>query len=140
MRRSYQEQAAKGYMTLEELGAALEELERTRQTAERELTTLRSRKEHLHELERDRDVLLESYARMVPEELDSLNAAERHQVYKILRLKVLTNPEGLLEVSGAFEEGFSICDTDTVRSRRSTRRTRRSMACSSRVSGRGWRS
>ncbi len=68
MIRGYQEQAAKGYMTLEELGVALEELEKTRQTAERELTTLRSRKEHLDELERDRDALLESYARMVPED------------------------------------------------------------------------
>jgi site-specific DNA recombinase len=134
MRRGYQEQAAKGYMTLEELGTALEELEKTRQTAERELTTLRSRKEHLDELERDRDAILESYARMVPEELDRLSAEEHHQVYKMLRLKVVTNPDGSVEVSGAFGDGFGICETDTVRSRRSTRRIRLCMACFSPVS------
>jgi site-specific DNA recombinase len=136
MRRGYQEQAAKGYMTLEELGVALEALEKSRQTAECELTALRSRKVHLDELERDRDALLESYARMVPEELDRLTAEERHQVYKMLRLKVVTNPDGSLEVSGAFGDGFGICETDTVRSRFSTGRTRRSTACSSHASGR----
>jgi hypothetical protein len=140
MRRGYQEQAAKGYITLEELGVALEELAKTRQAAERELTALRGRKEHLAELERDRDALLESYARMVPEELDRLNAEEHHQVYKMLRLKVVTNPDGSLEVSGAFGDGFGICETDTVRSRLSIRRTRCSTACSSHASGRGWTS
>jgi site-specific DNA recombinase len=44
MRRGYQEQAAKGYMSLEELGVALEDLEKTRRTAERELEAFRNQK------------------------------------------------------------------------------------------------
>jgi hypothetical protein len=93
-------------------------------------------------LERDRDALLESYARMVPEELDRLNAEGRHQVYKMLRLKVVTNPDGSLEVNGAFGDGFGICETGTVRSRCSTRRTRRSTVyffCGSVHGSRSWR-
>jgi hypothetical protein len=58
MRRGYQEQAAKGYMTLDELSTALEELKKTRKLAERELETLRNHKWYLKQLEQDRDELL----------------------------------------------------------------------------------
>jgi site-specific DNA recombinase len=71
MRRGFQEQAARGYMTLEELGAALDELEETRRTAEHELATLLSRCEALEQLELDKEALLEHYARIAPEALDS---------------------------------------------------------------------
>jgi len=44
---------------------------------------------------------------MVPAELDHLDAAERHQIYKMLRLKVVISPDGSLEVSGALRDCFA---------------------------------
>jgi len=43
---------------------------------------------------------LPAAARMVPEELNHLTAEERHQVYKMLRIRVATHEDGTLEVSG----------------------------------------
>ena len=51
MRRGYQEQAAKGYMTFDELGTTLSELEETRKSAERELWSVRNRLERVKQLE-----------------------------------------------------------------------------------------
>ena len=58
------------------------------------------------EVERDRDALLESYARMVPERLDLLTPEERHQVYKMLRLRGINLLGRTLEVSGVFGDSF----------------------------------
>jgi site-specific DNA recombinase len=92
MRSSYQEQAAKDLMTLDELAIRLRELEGTRRTAERELTILKDRRESIERLEQDKDLLLDHYAGMAPEALSSLTPEERHQVYKMLRLKVTARP------------------------------------------------
>jgi site-specific DNA recombinase len=105
-RRGYLRIAAKGLITDEELDEALTELKETREVAARELAAIRACREVVENLERDRDSLLESYARMVPEELDRLTADERHQVYKMLRLRVLAHRDGTLEVSGVFGDGF----------------------------------
>jgi site-specific DNA recombinase len=105
-RRGYLRLAATDRMTDEELDEALAELSQTRETAERELETLRGRRKVVEELERDRDALLGSYARMVPEELDLLTPEERHRVYKMLRLRVATYQDGTIEVSGVFGDSF----------------------------------
>ena len=94
-------------MSDDELEEALAELEDTRQAAERELQRLQAHREVLEELERNKDALLESYARMVPEELDRLSPEERHHVYKILRIKVIVYPNGDVEVSGALRDCFT---------------------------------
>jgi site-specific DNA recombinase len=114
MRRGFQEQAAKGYMTFDELGGALDELEETRQTAERELAALQSRREALAQLELDKEALLEHYARIAPEALDSLTPEERHNLYKMLRVEVLVRPDSSLEVSGVFGEAVSLSDSELV--------------------------
>jgi site-specific DNA recombinase len=106
-RRGYLRLAAKGRITDEELDEALADLEETREAAERELEALRSRRKVLEELERDKDALLEHYARMVPAALDDLTAEERHQVYKMLRLKVLAREDRTYEVSGVFGDSFA---------------------------------
>jgi hypothetical protein len=62
MRAGYQELAAKGLMTTEELGAKLEELETRRRTAADELEVIRRRAERLEGPEQDRDALMECYA------------------------------------------------------------------------------
>jgi chromosome segregation ATPase len=59
MRQGYQEQAAKGYMTFDELGAALPELEETCKNVERELQIARNRLDRVAQLERDKDALCE---------------------------------------------------------------------------------
>jgi hypothetical protein len=77
-------------------------LEDQRRTAEGVLEALRSRDEYLEELERDRDALLASRMNVAPGALDSLTPEERHQVYKVIKLKVVSPADGPLEVSGAF--------------------------------------
>jgi hypothetical protein len=71
-RRSYIKLAARGTITDLELDEGLGELEETRATAERELAALRNQQEVLEALELDRVVLLEHYAAIAPEALDSL--------------------------------------------------------------------
>ena len=100
MRSGYQEQTAKGLMTLDELAARLRELEGTRRTAERELAILKDRRESMDRLEHDKDLLLDHYAGMAPEALNSLTPEERHQVYKMLRLKVTAHLSGDVELAG----------------------------------------
>jgi site-specific DNA recombinase len=112
MRRGYQEQAAKGYMSLDELGAALEMLEEARKTAERELRNLKSQQEFIEELERDKEALLDYYAALTPEALDALTAEERHQLYKILKLKASAGQDGSVKISGVFGDSFGICKSE----------------------------
>jgi hypothetical protein len=104
MRRGFQEQAARGYMTLDEL-------EETCRTAERELAALQSRSEAL---ELDKEALLEHYARIAPDALDSLTLEERHRLYEMLRLEVSVRPDSSLEIRGVFGEGVSLSDSELV--------------------------
>ena len=111
MRSGYQELAAKGLMTHEELGTRLERLEESRSAAERELESLRRKKECVERLEQDKETLLESYAKMAPEALDALSAKERHRLYRMLRLRVVANPDRSIEVTGALVPGFTPTET-----------------------------
>lgn len=112
-RRGYQRLAAKGHMTDEELDQALAELEEMRKTAERELETLRGRRERIEGMERARDALLDDYAHLAPEVLDALTPEERRQVYGMLRLRAVVRMDGTLEVGGTFGEGNALCHTQT---------------------------
>ncbi|MGI8540550.1 MAG: recombinase family protein, partial [Rubrobacteraceae bacterium] len=93
MRVGYQEQAARGYMTLDELGKRLEEIEDERRIAERELQAARARSESLSQMEEDKEELLERYERITPAALDTLTDEERNKFYRMLRLKVLLYPD-----------------------------------------------
>jgi site-specific DNA recombinase len=97
-RQGFLRLAAKGRITDDELDEELATLEETRQTAERELEALRWHKERVEQLERDRDAVLSHYAALAPEALDSLTSEERHQLYKMLRLKVWVAKSGDLEI------------------------------------------
>jgi site-specific DNA recombinase len=99
-RTRYQVMAAEGLIDFEELQAQLAALEDTRQTAERELQALQRRTEYLVQLERDRDSLLENYAGLLPEAIDTLEPDERHQVYRMIRLEAHVALDGSLEISG----------------------------------------
>lgn len=99
-RNRYQEMAAEGLIDFEELRTRLVALEETRQTAEQELHALKRRTEHVAELERDRDSLLDSYAGMVPEALDALTSEERRQVYRMIGLQAHLGVDGAIEITG----------------------------------------
>ena len=114
MRGGYQEMAAKGLMTFEELGAKLEELGDTRNTAARELEALRSHRETIEKMERDRDALLESSVGAAPEALYSLTSEERHQFYKMGRLGVVADKDGNIEVTGPLVMNTEVCSVDSV--------------------------
>jgi hypothetical protein len=76
---------------LEMLDESQKDGEDTRKIAQRELELLASRQERLKALERDREAIVESYARMAPEALDALAPEERHQFYRMLRLRVVVD-------------------------------------------------
>ena len=59
-----------------------------RKTSERELESLRRRQDRIAELEHDG--IMEQYAELIPAELESLAPEERHRVYRLLRLQVVT--------------------------------------------------
>ena len=111
-RARYQDMAAEGLIDFDELRAKLAAVEETRETARQELAALEGQRERLADLERDRDALMERYAGMVPQALDALSPEERHRLYKMLRLKVVSNADRSLEVSGALGDQF--CQSETV--------------------------
>ncbi len=59
--------------------------------------------------------LLDSYAGMDPEALHSLTPDERHEVYRILWLKILTHPDKALDVSYVLEAPTTVCSGETKR-------------------------
>jgi DNA repair exonuclease SbcCD ATPase subunit len=117
-RSGYLDLAAEGIMDRDELMEKLSALEKLRKRAEGELEALQSRREWLEVLKRDKDALLESYAQMTPEALDSLTPEERHRLYGMLGLQATITIDGTLEVRGTFGEGTALCGTKTRSSTR----------------------
>jgi len=114
-RAKYQEAFAADAMTLPELKAYLAQLDETRKTAEHELEALRDQEQYMRTLEADRDVLLDSLEAQAPEALDSLMPEQRHQWYKLLKLRVGVFADGNVEVSwaGSASRG-GVCETETL--------------------------
>lgn len=108
MRSGYQDLAARGLLTHEELGGKLAALEETRETACRELEALRGRKEELERLKGDRDAILETYADLTVGALDVLLPEQRNRLYKMLKLNVVLRDAGTPEVSGALRGSLRI--------------------------------
>ena len=99
-RTRYQEMAAEGLIEFDELRARLAALDEARKTAEQELHALEHSTEHLAQLERDRDSLLENYAGLLPEAIDALGSEERYRVYRMIGMEAHLAPDGSLEISG----------------------------------------
>jgi hypothetical protein len=104
-------------MTLEELRSRLEALEETRESARRGLSELASWRERLRALERDKELLLQSYTTRAPEALDSLGPEERRTVYSMLGLRVDALPDKSLRVQDAFGEESLVCHHDKTSTR-----------------------
>jgi hypothetical protein len=102
--------AAEDLIVIDVLRARIAELEVMR-AAERELLSLKRRREQKRLLERAKETLLNDYAGMLPEALDALDAPERHQVYKMLRVEALIATDGSRVVSG---DVMSVCEMETL--------------------------
>jgi site-specific DNA recombinase len=111
-RSGFQDLAAEGLITIDELRRKLADLEGIRETVEKELEKLQHHQRHLEELERDKDAVLEAYAQMAPQALDVLTAEERHQLYKMLRVRVTTCADGPLEITGMLGKVTGVCNTE----------------------------
>jgi chromosome segregation ATPase len=126
-RAAFQDMAAEGLITFDELRAKLAALEETREVAERELAALKGQQENLQQMERDKDAVLRHYVTLAPEALDSLTPEERRKLYNMLRLRVLAYPDEPAEVEWEWElPNPTVCKTGTmgIRSSRSLRRIR----------------
>jgi site-specific DNA recombinase len=97
-RRGFLRLAAKGHLADEELDEELAALDEARKIAERELEALRGRRERVEQMEADKDAVLEYYAALAPEKLDALTTEQRHQLYKMLRMKVMVSKSGDLDI------------------------------------------
>jgi hypothetical protein len=93
-RGGFQDMAAEGLITFEELREKLAGLEKGRTVAEEELKALEAKRSHLEQLEQDKETVLEAYAAMAPEGLEELTSEERQRLYKILRLAVFVPAHG----------------------------------------------
>lgn len=125
-RSGFQDMAAEGLITLDELRAKLAALEEVREAAKTELEILDRRRKKLDELEQDKETVMEHYAQMAPEVLDSLTPEERQRFYSMLRLKVMVEINGDFELSGAFTTVPDVCTGETA-----------SRCCGSRTPGGG---
>ena len=76
-RSGFQDMAAEGLITLDELRTKLAELEEDRQIAQRELETLVRRQERIERLEHDAEELMRSYAGTLPESLRTQQTSSR---------------------------------------------------------------
>ena len=111
-RSGFQDQAAEGLMTLDELRTRLSGLEDARRAAETEIEGLRRRLERLEDLERDRDTLLDEYAKLMPDALQELGPEERRQVYAMLRLRIAVEIGGDMTITGVIGAGETLCESE----------------------------
>src|SRR5215210_4587241 len=83
--------------------------------AEHELKVLRTHEEYVAELEAGRNALLDSLEAQAPEALDYLTPEERHQWYKLLKLRADVYADGRVEISWAgAESSEAVCETATL--------------------------
>jgi hypothetical protein len=123
-RSGFQDGAAEGLITLEELRVKLYALEETSRVARTELDALASRSERMADIERDTQAIIRDYAGLMPEALGAMAPEERHRVYKVLHFEVLVYPDGDGELRGVFGQGVSVGPSG-ITSGFSSRNTRR---------------
>jgi site-specific DNA recombinase len=101
-RSRFQDMAAEGLISFEELRAKLYSLNESRKVAEEELKRLRVHSERVEALMHNRDALLAALEGAIPELLDMLSSEGRNRIYKMLNLKVEAIHGGPLRLTGAF--------------------------------------
>jgi site-specific DNA recombinase len=119
-RKRAQDLAVEGLLSADELRERLTYLAEQRQTAEQELKALRGRTERLATLELEGEALLDHYAGMTREGLEAYTPEDKHDAYKALRLRVVLNPDGSIEVEGVFTLESGLCVSETAPTSRPT--------------------
>jgi site-specific DNA recombinase len=99
-RDGHLDQQAEGLISMAELKKKLAVLEERREVAEQELEKLVRHEEHLAELERDVEALMERYSFEAREGLDLYKPEDRHDAYRALGIKVISFPDGTIELTG----------------------------------------
>ncbi len=100
-RSGFQDMAAEGLVTLDELRAELAGLEETRTAVAAEDTDPARPYEQGREVgEQSRPPTQHTYAKLIPEVLEELDSAQRRQVYALLRSELTMRRVGNLEIAG----------------------------------------
>jgi hypothetical protein len=68
--------------------------------ARKEVERLKTRREMVEAAQRNLNALVESYAQTVPEHLDALTPEERHEIYRMLGLRIRLDNTGIVEIGG----------------------------------------
>jgi site-specific DNA recombinase len=100
-RDGHLDQQAGGLISMAELKVKLADLEERREVAKRELGKLARHHEHMAELERNADALLERYTFEAREGLDFYTLEDRHDAYRALGIEVISYPDGTVELTGS---------------------------------------
>ena len=111
-RSGFQDMAAEGLITIDELRTKLAALEESRKTATAEVERIRERAERARALESDKEVLLREYSAMVPAGLDALDPDERMRVYGMMRLRIEIDPNGTMEARGVLGGPLGVAGED----------------------------
>ena len=85
-----------GAITTERFRVKSAELREARAAAEDQLEAARSRLSRLEDMERGKDALISHYASLVPQGLAELSPDEKNRVYRMMRLRVFADREGVL--------------------------------------------
>jgi hypothetical protein len=107
-RSRFQDMAAEGLISFEELRGKLHSLDESRKAAEEELKCLRAHSERVETLKHDKDALLASLEGAIPELLEGLPSEGRNRIYKMLNLKVEALPDDPLRLTGALVGGLGV--------------------------------
>jgi len=78
----------------------MESLRAEERSAREEVERLKARRQMVETAQRDMEALIESYAEAVPEDLDALRSEERHEIYRMLGLRVNLDNTGAVEIRG----------------------------------------
>jgi hypothetical protein len=98
-RAAYQDQQAAGYMTLEELGSKLAELDASKATAQTELDRLREGARRVEELRATKAALLTTYKDVLQYDgVMYLPWEVRRELYEAMRLQVTVPKDGPIRV------------------------------------------
>ena len=109
-RAKFQDMAAEGLITFDELREKLAQLDEMRKVADCELNNLQYRRERIAQLEEVKARLLEDFAGIMPEAVEKVTGETRQRIYNLLRLRVTVGVEGDVEVRSAIEDGFCITE------------------------------
>jgi hypothetical protein len=69
------------------------------------LTPQRRKSPRAKELERNWDTLLDSYVGLIPQKLQELKPEERQRIYRMLRLRLVMDPDRSIEATGIIGAG-----------------------------------